>query len=125
MSFKRYGAEQIGRWIDANVEQARHLYDLCLAEPDFEPAMAPPMSAICIRYDPGGLPEDEIGRIHHEVARRIEAGGRFWISTTRLKRRWWFRINPVNIRTRREHMDELMALLKHECGRVTAATTKG
>ena len=26
MSFKRYGARQIGEWIDNNVRQARHLY---------------------------------------------------------------------------------------------------
>ncbi|MHC4590378.1 MAG: hypothetical protein ACYTAQ_13880 [Planctomycetota bacterium] len=83
------------------------------------------MSAICIRYDPGGIPEEEIGRIHREVARRIEAGGRFWISTTVLKDRWWFRINPVNIRTRLEHMDELMQLLVRECALVTGAATKG
>jgi glutamate/tyrosine decarboxylase-like PLP-dependent enzyme len=125
MSFKRYGSEQIGRWIDGNVEQAKHLYDLCRQHSEFRPVMHPPMSAICIRYDPGGIPEDEIGRIHREVARRIEAGGRFWISTTVLKDRWWFRINPVNIRTRLEHMDELMALLVRECGIVAGAATKG
>ncbi|MHC4970155.1 MAG: pyridoxal phosphate-dependent decarboxylase family protein [Planctomycetota bacterium] len=125
MSFKRYGSEQIGRWIDGNVDQAKHLHELCRAHGDFRPAMEPPMSAICIRYDPGGIPEEEIGRIHREVARRIEAGGRFWISTTVLKDRWWFRINPVNIRTRLAHMDELMALLVRECALVAGAATKG
>jgi glutamate/tyrosine decarboxylase-like PLP-dependent enzyme len=123
MSFKRYGAEQIGRWIDRNVEQAKHLHGLCRDHPEFHPVMRPPMSAICIRYDPGGIPADDLARIHHEVARRIEAGGRFWISTTLLKGRWWFRINPVNIRTRLSHMDELMALLKHECGQVAGTVT--
>ena len=44
---------------------------------------------------------------------------------TVLKDRWWFRINPVNIRTRLEHMDELMALLVHECALVTGAAAKG
>ena len=29
-----------------------------------------------------------------EVVRRIEQSGRFWITTTLLKGRWWFRINP-------------------------------
>ena len=28
MSFKRYGAREIGRWIDANIDQARHLLGL-------------------------------------------------------------------------------------------------
>ena len=36
-----------------------------------------------------------------------------------------FRINPVNIRTRLEHMDELMALLVRECGLVAGTAAKG
>jgi aromatic-L-amino-acid/L-tryptophan decarboxylase len=48
MSFKRYGASQIGEWIDNNVRQAKYLHDLAVQDPDFEPASAPPMSAICI-----------------------------------------------------------------------------
>jgi aromatic-L-amino-acid decarboxylase len=123
LSFKRYGAEQIGRWIDANVEQARHLWELAEAHPDFRAAARPPMSAVCLRFEPAGQPvfdpasgaADPLARLHHQVARRVEAGGRFWISTTLLKGRWWFRINPVNVRTRREHMDELMDLLHDEC----------
>ncbi len=33
----------------------------------------------------------------------------------------WFRINPVNFRTRLEHMDELMDLLRRECERLAAS----
>ncbi len=121
MTFKRYGSEQIGRWIDANVEQAKRLYELCARSADFRAAVEPQMSAVCIRYEPPGLPEEPVGRLHHEVARRIEAGGRFWISTTSLKGLSWFRINPVNFRTRLEHMDELMDLLHRECQRLAAS----
>ncbi|MFZ1051266.1 MAG: hypothetical protein WAN41_11285, partial [Candidatus Sulfotelmatobacter sp.] len=56
--------------------------------------------------------------LHAEVARRVEQGGRFWISTTELKGKTWFRINPVNFRTRTEHMDQLLALLRQECDSV-------
>jgi aromatic-L-amino-acid decarboxylase len=123
MSFKRYGAEQIGRWIDANVDQAQHLYERVREHPSFEPAVRPPMSAICIRYrGDGDMTEEELSRLHAEVARRVEESGRFWISTTELKGKTWFRINPVNFRTRREHMDELLQLLESECG---AAVTQG
>jgi hypothetical protein len=56
--------------------------------------------------------------LHAEVAKRVEQGGRFWISTTELKGKTWFRINPVNFRTRKEHMDELFQLLQQECWEV-------
>ena len=117
MSFKRYGAREIGGWIDANIDQARHLYALSAAHPDFEAAVEPLMSAICIRYCPQGKDEEALGHIHREVARRVEQSGRFWISTTVLKGQSYFRINPVNFRTRQSHMDALFEMLCEECGK--------
>jgi hypothetical protein len=32
-----------------------------------------------------------------------------------LKGKSWFRINPVNFRTRTEHMEQLIELLQQEC----------
>jgi glutamate/tyrosine decarboxylase-like PLP-dependent enzyme len=113
MSFKRYGAQQIGEWIDNNVRQARHLYALVNDDAEFEAASDPPMSAICIRYIP--VPEADAVKLHADVAERVEKSGKFWIGTTELKGRIWFRINPVNFRTREEHMEQLLELLRQEC----------
>jgi aromatic-L-amino-acid/L-tryptophan decarboxylase len=115
MSFKRYGARQIGQWIDNNVRQAKYLYSLAVKHPEFEPASLPPMSAICIRFKNAALSDGESKTLHAKVAQRVEKGGRFWISTTELKGKTWFRINPVNFRTRAEHMEQLFALLESEC----------
>jgi len=115
MSFKRYGARRIGEWIDNNVRQAKHLYSLASKDSEFKPASNPPMSAICIRFTGGNLDEAASKKLHAEVAQRVEQSGRFWISTTELKGKSWFRINPVNFRTRQEHMDELFAMLGEEC----------
>jgi len=115
MSFKRYGASQIGEWVDNNVRQAKYLFALVEKHPEFEPASIPPMSAICIRFKGAELDEAESKDLHAEVAHRIEQSGRFWISTTELNGKTWFRINPVNFRTRQEHMEELFQLLQQEC----------
>jgi aromatic-L-amino-acid decarboxylase len=115
MSFKRYGTDQIGEWIDNNIRQAHHLYSLIASHPDFEAASNPPMSAICIRFRGAGLNEGQSKLLHAEVVDRIEKSGKFWISTTELKGKTWFRINPVNFRTRTEHMDQLLDLLEQEC----------
>ncbi len=115
MSLKRYGARQIGEWIDANVDQARRLHALASQHPSFEPATEPPMSAVCLRYlgpeGESGLSEDRRAKLHARVARRVESSGRFWISTTVMKGKSWFRINPVNFRTRMEHIDQLFGML--------------
>ena len=110
------GTGQIGEWIDNNIRQARHLYDLVAQHPEFEAAGEPPMSAICIRYRADGLNEAEAKKLHADVVERVEKSGKFWISTTELKGKTWFRINPVNFRTRTEHMEQLLALLGQECG---------
>jgi glutamate/tyrosine decarboxylase-like PLP-dependent enzyme len=120
LSFKRYGARQIGAWIDANVEQAKHLAVLAQERGRLVAAAEPHLSAVCLRFeDPRLQPQDE-ERLHALVARRLEDGGRYWITTTRLKGRPYFRINPVNFRTRREHMEGLLDALLLECDRVTA-----
>jgi glutamate/tyrosine decarboxylase-like PLP-dependent enzyme len=120
MSLKRYGAAEVGTWVDRNVEQAERLYELVSASEDFRAAVKPAMSAICVRYEPQPrgreLDEDSLGRLHKAVAAKLEREGRFWVSTTILKEKWWFRICPVNFRTRVEHMDELFESLRRECG---------
>jgi glutamate/tyrosine decarboxylase-like PLP-dependent enzyme len=123
MSFKRYGARQIGNWIDGNVHQAKHLYARVVEHADFEAASEPPMSAICIRYRGAGLDEPQSKQLHAEVVRRVEQSGKFWFATTELKGKTWFRINPVNFRTRTEHMDQLLEFLEREC-RVVAEQMK-
>jgi aromatic-L-amino-acid/L-tryptophan decarboxylase len=115
MSFKRYGWRQIGSWIDANVQQAKHLYSLVANHAEFQAACRPPMSAICIRYRGMNLDEADSKKLHAQVVERVEKSGKFWISTTELKGKTWFRINPVNFRTRIEHMEQLLALLETEC----------
>jgi aromatic-L-amino-acid/L-tryptophan decarboxylase len=115
MSFKRYGTRQIGEWIDNNVRQAKYLHALAEKHPDFEGASRPPMSAICIRFTGASLNEADSKRLHAAVAQRVEQSGRFWMSTTELKGKTWFRINPVNFRTREQHMQELFSLLEQEC----------
>jgi aromatic-L-amino-acid decarboxylase len=119
MSFKRYGVEEIGRWIDNNVAQARHLHELARARPRFDSAVEPRMSAVCVRYLPQPeLDEEAQSKLHHLVVDRIERSGEFWLGTTRFKGRSWFRACPVNFRTTLGHMDRLMDLLERECADV-------
>lgn len=118
MSLKRYGADTIGEWVDRNVEQAQHLHRLATAHLRFESAVEPHMSAVCIRYLPERRCDDEaLRRLHHLVVERIEQSGEFWIGTTELKGKAWFRACPVNFRTTLAHMERLLELLAEECAK--------
>jgi aromatic-L-amino-acid decarboxylase len=121
MSFKRYGADQIGEWVDANVAQARRLHELAGASPRFVSAVEPIMSAACVRYVPEReLSEAQITTLHQQVVERIQAGGEFWIGTTQLKGHAWFRACAVNFRTTLAQIDRLMELLEKESAAVEA-----
>ena len=70
MSFKRYGAQQIGEWIDGNVRQAKHLHARVAKLSEFEAASDPPMSAICIRHRGADPDEAQSKELHAEVAHK-------------------------------------------------------
>jgi glutamate/tyrosine decarboxylase-like PLP-dependent enzyme len=114
-SFKHYGKTRIGEWVDENIDQAKHLHQLVIAENIFESAAEPLMSAICIHYKGSGLNNEQLTKLHRNVAARIEREGKFWFATTELKDKTYFRINPVNIHTKLHHIDALYTLLKDAC----------
>jgi aromatic-L-amino-acid/L-tryptophan decarboxylase len=120
-ALKRYGAREVGRWVEANVALAHLLHDLAAADPDFVPATEPPMSAVCLRFAPEGADESVLAPLHDQVARRVQDDGRFWISTTQMKGKTWFRVNPVNFRSRAEHVEGLFAELQARCAEAVAA----
>lgn len=124
MSFQHYGKDQIGEWVDRNIEQALHLHDLATQENIFESATKPVMSAVCLRYRSEGMDEQQLRKLHHEVAAKIEREGQFWFATTEMKGRTWFRINPVNLYTTRQHMETLYQLLKQTCRDVESVMKK-
>ena len=115
MSFQHYGKSQIGNWVDANVRQAKHLHQLASNSPDFESATLPRMSAICIRYKTDAMTNEQLTQLHRKVAERIEKEGKFWFASTEMKGKAWFRINPVNIHTSLETMDDLFKTLQKYC----------
>ncbi|HVE60678.1 MAG TPA: hypothetical protein VNA26_02590, partial [Chitinophagaceae bacterium] len=114
-SFQHYGKTKIGDWIDENIDQAKHLHKLALSENVFESAAEPIMSAICIHYKASGLNNEQLTKLHRDVAAQIEREGKFWFATTELKGKTYFRINPVNINTKIQHIDALYQLLKEAC----------
>ncbi|HKI86353.1 MAG TPA: hypothetical protein VKA53_06375, partial [Thermoanaerobaculia bacterium] len=63
------------------------------------------------------LSESQLATLHRRVVERIQAGGEFWIGTTELKGRTWFRACIVNFRTTLAQIERLMELLEQECAR--------
>jgi glutamate/tyrosine decarboxylase-like PLP-dependent enzyme len=113
MGFKHYGAEQLGRCVDQNIDQAELIYGLARRDEAFECLNRPVMSAVCLRYRGKDL------AFHQRVVAGIVQEGKYWISSTVLKGQPAFRINPVNFRTQPEHVRGLFEDLQRACRRLS------
>ncbi|HMG66539.1 MAG TPA: pyridoxal-dependent decarboxylase [Chitinophagaceae bacterium] len=115
VSFHHYGKTKMGEWVDNNISHAKHLHQLAINDPHFESATEPMMSAVCLNYKTPQLTAEENKQLHFAVAEKVESEGKFWFATTIMKGKTWFRINPVNIYTTMEHIDELFKTLQVYC----------
>ncbi len=115
VSFHHYGKTKIGEWVDNNISHAKHLHQLAINDAQFESATEPLMSAVCLHYKTPQLTNDQNKQLHFNVTEKIESEGKFWFATTIMKGKTWFRINPVNIYTKMEHIDNLFETLKVYC----------
>ena len=68
------------------------------------------------------LEADNVGTRSNDS--RVHPSGAFWIGTTRLKGRTWFRACMVNLRTTEAHVDRLIALLERECAAAEASAAR-
>ena len=122
MSFKRYGDE---RRLASGSTTMCGRRGICIRWSRMIRSLRRRAIRRCRRFAFGmwaGVPNESMrSRLHAEVAERVEKSGKFWIGTTELKGRMWFRINPVNFRTRQEHMEQLLELLRVECREVVRA----
>ncbi len=115
VSFHHYGKTKIGEWVDNNISHAKHLHQLAINDAQFESATEPLMSAVCLHYKTPQLTNDQNKQLHFNVTEKIESEGKFWFATTIMKGKTWFRINPVNIYTKMEHINNLFETLKVYC----------
>ena len=81
--------------------------------------MAPvTMSLVCFRYAPAGLSEPEIARVNAAIMERVNAGGRAYLSHTKLNGRYTLRLAIGNIRTDRRHVETAWADLREAAATV-------
>jgi aromatic-L-amino-acid decarboxylase len=103
LSWKHLGSRGLGRLVEMNDDTAAALAALIAASPDFEACPAEPeLSVVCLRHLPGGRdgssPEERAALDVHQDALQaaLEASGRGFLTTTRLRGRTWLRAGILN-----------------------------
>ena len=108
-----FGAEGMAARIREHVRLAREFAGWVEAEPGWE-VMAPvPLSLVVFRHAPPGM-DDEAADLHNErVMAAVNAGGRAFLSHTRVQGRLALRLAVGNLRTAEEHVRSAWDLLRH------------
>jgi aromatic-L-amino-acid decarboxylase len=100
--------------IRRDLDHARWLRDRVLATPQWQVVAPVHFQTVCIRHVPEGLADDDaaIDRHNLELARRINASGRAYVTPSMLKGRQMIRVSIGTEATERRHVEALWALLE-------------
>ena len=108
LSWKAHGTARLGRLIEQNVEQARHLAARVEAHPDLELLAPVPLNVVCFRCRPPGVAPGALDALNAEVLLRIQEGGIAVPSGTEVGGHYALRVANVNHRSRRADFDALL-----------------
>lgn len=99
MSIKEHGLDRYGRMIARNVEQAAYLGKLIEREPKLE-LMAPiGLDIVCLRYNPGGMSQEELNDLNKRILVELQEQGIAAPSYTSLAARYCIRVAIANHRS--------------------------
>jgi len=108
-SFKSQGLARIGRIIDQNIAQVRHLADLIVANERLELLAPVSLNIACFRYRDEHFSDETLNRLNQEILVRLQLSGVAVPSHTWLDGRFAIRVCHTNHRTRRSDFDLLVS----------------
>jgi len=109
MSLKEHGVDKYAAMIAQNIDQAFYLGEKVKQHHDLELMAAVTMNIVCYRYNPGNLDDDQLNVLNKELLMRMQETGIAAPSSTLLNGSYAIRVANTNHRTRREHLDEMIA----------------
>jgi len=107
-----FGAEGIAARIREHVRLAREFAAWVDAEPGWERIAPVHLSLVVFRHRPAGMTEEQADAHNEAIMAAVNAGGRIFISHTRLGGRVYLRFAIGNIRTEERHVRAAWELLR-------------
>jgi len=109
MSLKEHGADKYAAMIAQNIDQAFYLGEEIKKHQNLELMALVTMNIVCYRYNPGGLDNEQLNILNKELLMRMHEQGVAAPSSTVLNGKYAIRVANTNHRTRRFHLDEMVA----------------
>jgi Pyridoxal-dependent decarboxylase conserved domain len=115
-----YGRNGYRAIVERSLDVAAHVAREVEAADDFELLAPAPLSIVCFRYRPAGLPEEALDELNLAIGRAVLTDGRVYVGTTRWAGTVGFRPAFVNWRTTTADAD-LMLKTVRDLGRLQHA----
>jgi aromatic-L-amino-acid decarboxylase len=118
-AIRTYGVHGLQQHLRNHIALAQEFAQWIAAEPDWEIAAPHPLSVVCYRFVPPGRDDAAIDALNAAIVEEVNADGRIFISSTKLRGRTVLRLAIGNERTTRDDVVLAWQILR-EAGRVRA-----
>ena len=112
MSVSYFGTEAISRAIQDAMDRARLMQSLVRNSSDFETLCEAQFGIFCFRARPKSVADEDLDALNERINTRVVSGGRYLISSTRLRGQFSLRICTLGFRTTEADIRELFATLE-------------
>lgn len=110
-TLKAYGREGQRRIVEHCLDIAQYCARLVSESDKLELMNDPQLNIVALRYNPGGMSDEDLDDLNDRLGQAVQDDGRFLVGTSKMGARTIFRPAFSNWRTRREDVDELIAVL--------------
>ena len=115
LSVSYFGTAALRDAIDAGIDRALLAERLVRAEPGLEVLSPAQFSILCFRAHPAGLDDPAaLDALNERINARINASGRFYVSSTRLRGAFSLRLCPLGYRTTDDDIREFVGMVVEE-----------
>ncbi len=104
IAFRESGIEKIGRLMEQNINQAKYLNSLIEKESNFERLSPTNLNIVCFRFKFPEMDEASLNKMNEEIVLRIQEGGKFLSSYTKINGKYAIRVCITNHRTKSEDL---------------------
>jgi aromatic-L-amino-acid decarboxylase len=116
MSVSYFGTAVIASAIQDAMNRARLMQALVESSPDFETLCEAQFGIFCFRARPEAMADTDLDALNERINSRVVSGGRYLISSTRLRGQFSLRICTLGFRTTEDDIRDLFSTVERALG---------
>lgn len=109
---RMYGVNGLREKVRYHIRIASELAEMISGELDFELLAPVNLNTVCFRYNPAGIPNDEVNRINEELNHRLNDSGMIYLTHTKLKGNYTLRMVTAQTNVTLRHVEKAWNLIK-------------